>query len=701
MGGVLIPSLGPVVRLVLAVLCAAAGLGAGTLDAVGNTLSHTDRTQVTTPFILANAGNEYASIGGGPIAYDAAGNLTLDEEGRQYSYDEENRLTLVRGAQGAGGAALASYVYDALGRRVQATIGSVTKRYIYAGDQVVEERDAANVLLRAHVHGAQYIDEKVASFTPGVEAEESAEFYLLDRNYTVIGVATPTGSVTGDLRRIDAGAWGDFTSGRKHDADGDGDIEVRDAMSLAVAMGDTSGPGVVIHDADATGTANGTVEANDFQGLDVCYSGVNVPATCFGAGSTGVVNGDFTLHGARTDVLPDGKVLIDLRNRVYDPRRARFLQRDPLGYVDGPNLYEAFGGNGLVNVDPFGEDGEWLVSKPFAWVASKSTGTWVETPVYWTAGLVDALGGSGVNFGVGVGIAAKELALIPVDAHGMQWEIYTVGAIRYEPKGALAKRFARGGSWTEVGQDSVELSGRGLRSGLTLRVYDLGEGVVNYARTGDDAQLSNTAGGVFFGTGLAIAGAKLPGGNPALSLSMRSARAPSGGALVGLGNTESGALVVGPGIGSEIGGVGIRIIGSDGVGGVGSRIVGPGLAMPVTSAASNRLGAFSVGQYDVIKSLKQPWLEAHHVGQKALMRHVVRNYNPTTGPAILVPKIGHTIKGPVGIVSRNTEGVHTSRSLIARDILELRRVYPQIPNASLRTLIDLNKRMYPEVRKAP
>jgi len=40
--------------------------------------------------------------------------------------------------------------------------------------------------------------------------------------------------------------------------------------------------------------------------------------------------------------------------RTYGPSHARFLQHDPLGYVDGMNLYEAFKGNPLRFVDPTG-----------------------------------------------------------------------------------------------------------------------------------------------------------------------------------------------------------------------------------------------------------------------------------------------------------------------------------------------------------
>lgn len=61
--------------------------------------------------------------------------------------------------------------------------------------------------------------------------------------------------------------------------------------------------------------------------------------------------------------------------------------------------------------------------------------------------------------------------------------------------------------------------------------------------------------------------------------------------------------------------------------------------------------------------------------------------------------VGHTISGPNGIVSRSTTGIETARQLLARDIMELRRVYDDIPNSALKELIELNKKMYSEMRK--
>ena len=81
------------------------------------------------------------------------------------------------------------------------------------------------------------------------------------------------------------------------------------------------------------------------------------------------------------------------------------------------------------------------------------------------------------------------------------------------------------------------------------------------------------------------------------------------------------------------------------------------------------------------------------------MKDFVENYDLNTAPAINVPKVGHTIKGPNGVVSRSIKGIENPRQLLARDIMELRRVYNDIPNSALKELIELNKKMYPEMRK--
>ena len=55
--------------------------------------------------------------------------------------------------------------------------------------------------------------------------------------------------------------------------------------------------------------------------------------------------------------------LICLTHRYYDPGTGRFLNRDPIGYSGGINLYELAGGNPVNEKDPRGLDGP---PNPFA-----------------------------------------------------------------------------------------------------------------------------------------------------------------------------------------------------------------------------------------------------------------------------------------------------------------------------------------------
>ena len=107
------------------------------IDAAGNFTSVTSdgSTQTRT----SNAQNEVTSVSGAVTpAYDANGNLTTDETGRQLVYDAWGRLVEVKDSSGS---AIVTYAYDALGRRISETKGGVkTDLYYSAGWQVVEER---------------------------------------------------------------------------------------------------------------------------------------------------------------------------------------------------------------------------------------------------------------------------------------------------------------------------------------------------------------------------------------------------------------------------------------------------------------------------------------------------------------------------------------------------------------------------------
>lgn len=97
-----------------------------------------------------NGLNQYTAVGGASPTYDDNGNLTFDGT-FTYAYDSENRLTSI--AQ--GGTPVASYAYDAQGRRKSRTVGSATTIYVTDADnrELLEYDGATGQPLRWHSFG--------------------------------------------------------------------------------------------------------------------------------------------------------------------------------------------------------------------------------------------------------------------------------------------------------------------------------------------------------------------------------------------------------------------------------------------------------------------------------------------------------------------------------------------------------------------
>ncbi len=58
--------------------------------------------------------------------------------------------------------------------------------------------------------------------------------------------------------------------------------------------------------------------------------------------------------------------------RYYDPAVGRWLNRDPIGYGGGLNLYKYCSNNPVMGIDPLGlaDDGDWALD------SSKNYGSW-------------------------------------------------------------------------------------------------------------------------------------------------------------------------------------------------------------------------------------------------------------------------------------------------------------------------------------
>lgn len=124
---------------------------------------------------------------------------------------------------------------------------------------------------------------------------------------------------------------------------------------------------------------------------------------------------------------------------------------------------------------------------------------------------------------------------------------------------------------------------------------------------------------------------------------------------------------------------------------------------PVCCVAPKKLGKWEVGEHNHLRKNAETDLDSHHVGQDKAMRKFIPDYDRGTAPAMLVPKQGHTVRNPLRpnekVVARKTTGFGSARDVVARDIRELRRVYPDIPREKLTELIEMNKFKYKDAMR--
>ena len=95
----------------------------------------------------------------------------------------------------------------------------------------------------------------------------------------------------------------------------------------------------------------------------------------------------YGFQGRRLDSETNG--LMYFRNRYYNPKLGRFLQRDPKGYIDSYGLYESFSGNPYGYNDSMGTDNEPTGLTPVGWWGSN----WEKTQgldLHWTQAVFPA-----------------------------------------------------------------------------------------------------------------------------------------------------------------------------------------------------------------------------------------------------------------------------------------------------------------------
>jgi RHS repeat-associated protein len=161
-----------------------------------------------------DANNRWTQLNGSTLAYDGNGNLTNNGT-NTYSWDARNRLASVTGPVNV------NFQYDALGRRVQKTVGSTTTRYLYDGRNFVQEQNAVGTATATLLTGG--IDQLFARMTSAgisvpmwdalgsvIGETNSAQTVTTSFAFEPYGTTTQSGTSTGNSQQY-AGRENDGT----------------------------------------------------------------------------------------------------------------------------------------------------------------------------------------------------------------------------------------------------------------------------------------------------------------------------------------------------------------------------------------------------------------------------------------------------------------------------------------------------------
>ncbi len=166
-------------------------------DGVGNR-STVVRNGATTTY-TANAMNEYTQIvTGGSISpvYSSNGNLTYDGV-NNFAFDSYDRLASVNAGS------TATYLYDALDRRIAKIAGGTTINYYYDDERIIEERDASDAVIATYVHG-NWIDDLVC-----MDRNSGERYYYHDNEIgSIVAISNTNATV---VERYEYDAYGGLT----------------------------------------------------------------------------------------------------------------------------------------------------------------------------------------------------------------------------------------------------------------------------------------------------------------------------------------------------------------------------------------------------------------------------------------------------------------------------------------------------------
>jgi len=215
---------------------------------------------------------------------------------------------------------------------------------------------------RAHIRGfwgARYIDDLVQTLVDGnadgdyVDTSGGGDehfFFLSDAQFSVTAVLDGNANLQ---ERMVYDAYGEANHHDWRDTDGDGDPSGGDATDRSTinTLASASPSGTPITNASYEPDAD-LDRDGDVDSTDLSLGGTTYPTPLNkGELSLPAVGNRFGYDGYRFNPETEQYTV---RNRHYDTVLGRWLERDPAGYVDGPDLYLYVGGTPADSVDPTG-----------------------------------------------------------------------------------------------------------------------------------------------------------------------------------------------------------------------------------------------------------------------------------------------------------------------------------------------------------
>jgi len=303
------------------------------------------------------------------LAYDKTGNQTDDGKDYTYVYDAFGRLRQVKNRSDSS--LVADYRYNGLSFRIgwhydadaDKDVDSSDPWYYFCYDdawRIVatfrdDDADPKEVFVYHNAGlggygGSSYIDSVIlrdrdadtAWPEPADDKREERRYYCQNWRADVSAILTDAGSMVEWVKYSSYGVPFALPAG---DTDSDGDWDATDSTRIT-----TSSSYDVRQDTNLDGSigAADVTHANSITGgYQTLGRGILSSAAVANRKGYAGYEYDPALEGA-------GKWLYHVRHRVYDADIGRWTRRDPLGYVDGMNLYEYVNNQPLALTDPSG-----------------------------------------------------------------------------------------------------------------------------------------------------------------------------------------------------------------------------------------------------------------------------------------------------------------------------------------------------------